>query len=601
MAEYNDFVSILKYLLTQRFFPMPHFISGLLGDGVGNVLVPGRPDYNYARFNRSSSEIFEVFNKEVSQPVDGWPIKIGSFPWQPGLTQVVGTDWSAYAQTGWGDSVASVQSHAPTHEWPNFSPGSDYLSIYMRAISPLRGRSGGTGTLNFYVNEYEYDFTGTNVQWPGTSPLALAAAAPATGTMRYMGVYLNPATNALGAVTGSTTTFAETGEPARPNWPLNVFPVAYARLYGGQAYFVEQDIRDARRIFDTTLMFTGTSAGGGEVVATSTDNPIINGSLLLWQRGTSFASIASGAYTADRFLYGKVGAMVHDVSQSSDVPTVAQAGILAPYSVLIDCTTVDSSLAATDLCIFRTTIEGFNWLFWAQRAFSFSFWVKATKTGTYCVAFGNSGGDRTYVSEYTINAADTWELKTISVTASPSAGTWNYTTGVGLVISWALACGSTFQTTAGAWQTGNYLATANQVNACDNTANNFRLALINTPVLPDFGLELERCKRYFIKVGGVTAGRTIGGRSEGATAALVGFDLPTEMRAAPTVTLVNGSGNVRVNDTSVVQNITSIGGNFSTPTSTAFNVVTDTGLTAFRVVFVDFTATDSFLYFDAEF
>lgn len=263
MADnYRELVGILKYLLTSRFAPMPHFIRGLLGDGAGNVLVPGRSDYNYARFNRSSGEVFEVFNKEVSQPVDGWPILIGEFPWQPGLTQVVGTDWTAYSQSGWGDSVASVQSHAPTHEWPNFSPGSDYLSVYMRAISPLRGRSGGTGTLNFFANEYEYDFVGTNVQWPGTAPIALGVASPATGTMRYMGVYLNPATNTLGAVTGSTTTFLETGEPPRPNWPLNVFPVAYARLYGGQAYFVEQDIRDARRIFDTTLMFTGTSSGG---------------------------------------------------------------------------------------------------------------------------------------------------------------------------------------------------------------------------------------------------------------------------------------------------------------------------------------------------
>jgi len=172
---------------------------------------------------------------------------------------------------------------------------------------------------------------------------------------------------------------------------------------------------------------------------------------------------------------------------------------------------VDSSIAAGDYCTIATRIEGYNWLPFAQRQFTLSFWVKAAKTGTHCVYFRNSGtSDRTYVAEYTISAADTWEWKTITVTASPSAGTWDYTTGRGLEIGWALSCGSTFQTTAGAWQTGNYRGTSSQVNETDNTANNFKLygvrmnlgTLALTGAPRPHGLEEFLCRRYSEVFGG---------------------------------------------------------------------------------------------------
>lgn len=262
MSSYDELKALLKELLFNRFYPKPQYIRGLLGDGQGNVIVPDRPDYNYVRFNRSSSETFEVFNKEVSQPVDGWPILIGELPWSPGLIQVVGTDWAAYSQTGWGDSVASIQAHAPTHEWPTFAPGSDPVNVYMRALTPLRTQVVGSGSNSVYVTPYEYDHTGTNVQWPGVPAMDFSAKPP-TGSMLYMGVYLNPATNALGVVSGSTTVFTDALEPAIPNWPLGVYPSGYVRLYGGQAGITERDIRPAQRIYNTTLMFTGTSGGGG--------------------------------------------------------------------------------------------------------------------------------------------------------------------------------------------------------------------------------------------------------------------------------------------------------------------------------------------------
>jgi hypothetical protein len=286
--------------------------------------------------------------------------------------------------------------------------------------------------------------------------------------------------------------------------------------------------------------------------------PIINGGFDIWQRGTSFATIADAAYSVDRWRYGKVGAMVHTVSRSTDVPAVSSTSPLQNYSALIDCTTVDSSIAAGDYCVFSQRIEGFRFLGFAQREFTLSFWVKGTKTGIHCVAFRNSVPDRSYVAEYTINAANTWEYKTITVSASPSAGTWDYTAGIGLTVAFALACGSTFQTTANAWQTGNFYGTASQVNACDNTANDFRLAMVQLDLgggagsfrATPFAEQLALCQRYFCKtfpyatapasnVGSDVGCLVYTSPVSGAITHAYQWLFPVAMRAAPTVTTYN--------------------------------------------------------------
>jgi hypothetical protein len=116
----------------------------------------------------------------------------------------------------------------------------------------------------------------------------------------------------------------------------------------------------------------------------------------------------------------------------------------------------------------------------------------------------NSIADRTFIAEYTINTTNTWEKKTINITASPSAGTWDYGNGIGLEIRFALACGSTFQSTTG-WTSGNFIATSNQVNATGTVGNLFRftgvkLELGNTATdlrWRSFQEEVKLCQRYY--------------------------------------------------------------------------------------------------------
>jgi hypothetical protein len=250
---------------------------------------------------------------------------------------------------------------------------------------------------------------------------------------------------------------------------------------------------------DGTASTTVSSVNGGALAGMR--NRIINGGMDIAQRGTSFAAIADGTYSMDRWIWQQQGAMVCTVSQSTDVPNNTFQS-----SYKVDVTTVDSSIAAGDYALIIQVIEGYNVRDLIGTTFTLSFWVKSPKTGTHCVTLRNSGLDRAFVKEYTVISANSWEYKTLTISGGLiTAGTWNWTNGTGLNVMFALANGSTFQTTADAWQTGNFHSTANQVNVMDNTANDFFITgvqlepgAVATPFERRiFGQELALCQRYF--------------------------------------------------------------------------------------------------------
>jgi len=241
---------------------------------------------------------------------------------------------------------------------------------------------------------------------------------------------------------------------------------------------------------------------------TAQKNIIINGDFNIWQRGTSFAPMVQYKVGADRWRYQKAsGTAVHTISRDTDVPTVAESGHLSNYSMKIDCTTADASIATSDQYRMLYVVEGYDFAPLAQKALTLSFWHKHTKTGVYCVSFTNNGSDRCYITEYTQSVTDTWEKATLNFDASPSGGTWDYTTSKGITIDFSIAMGTDYHATADTWNSSNDFATSNQVNACDSTSNNFMLAQVQLEagsVATDFEVknhadELARCQRYFCK------------------------------------------------------------------------------------------------------
>jgi len=238
-------------------------------------------------------------------------------------------------------------------------------------------------------------------------------------------------------------------------------------------------------------------------------NEFINGLLYFWQRGTSFAAIADGLFMADRLKWGNNSGAVVTASQDASVPTFAQSKIIMPYSLKILITTADATVNAAHICAITNTIEGFNWSRLAQRPFILKFWVKSNVTGIFTGALGSGALDRNFIFEYTINAADTWEQKTIVVPASPSAGTWNYKDAVGCYLFLALKAGATYtQTADGTWTvSANKRASPNQVNLLA-TINNY-IQFAGFEMAPadrafpldqmDLTQELLRCQRYYEK------------------------------------------------------------------------------------------------------
>src|SRR3990172_2319917 len=184
-------------------------------------------------------------------------------------------------------------------------------------------------------------------------------------------------------------------------------------------------------------------------------NAIINGNFNTWQRGTSFTTATIP--TASQWSVDRDGAAEIATSRSTDVPDNTLSNVVFNYSMLLDCTTADTSLLSNDQVFVQTRIEGFNWRQLALCPCTLSFWVKATKIGIYSVSLVNSGLDQRIVKEYEIYITDTWEQKTLSFPASPAAGTWDYINGIGIYLSWMIMSGTNYQSSVlDTWQSGAF-------------------------------------------------------------------------------------------------------------------------------------------------
>lgn len=309
------------------------------------------------------------------------------------------------------------------------------------------------------------------------------------------------------------------------------------RTWNGTAWVTTSVANAVSRGGDTmTGNLNVPSLNGGQLAGHR--NKIINGDMAVAVRGSSFP--AATGYTVDRWIFTKDGATVVTVSK--------QAGDLAVTSfnssLRAAVTTADAAIAAGEYATLSQKVEGQNAVSLIGGPIVLSFWVRSAKTGTHCVALRNSGLDRSYVGEYTVSVANTFEYKSVVVTPGLiTTGTWDFSTGVGVEVDFVLAAGTSRHTTAGSWQTGGFIATANQVNVLDTVGNIFEIT----------GVQLERgdkptpferrmnedvlCKRY-ARLNGSLAGWSH--TTTSINGAAVDFG-PVPMRAAPALTLVTGT------------------------------------------------------------
>ena len=176
-------------------------------------------------------------------------------------------------------------------------------------------------------------------------------------------------------------------------------------------------------------------------------NKIINGAMVINQRATT---LTDSGYITDRWAYNAGAASKASIAQSSTAP----AGTGFTNSLLVTSSTA-LSVGASDVHLLEHRFEGYNVFdlgFGAAGAatVTLSFWIRSSLTGTFSGALGNAGPDRSYPFSYTIDAADTWEKKTITIPGD-TTGTWAKTNTTAFRLCFALAVGSNYVGTANAW------------------------------------------------------------------------------------------------------------------------------------------------------
>jgi len=239
-------------------------------------------------------------------------------------------------------------------------------------------------------------------------------------------------------------------------------------------------------------------------------NPIINGAMQVAQRGTQVTGVTTPGYrTCDRFYHSVSNLGTWTVDQSTDAPNGFS------NSFKLTCTTADASPAAADWCFLFHRIEGQNLQHLAfgttdAKSMTLSFWVKSNKTGAASLDLLQPDSSTKMVSKsYTINSANTWEYKTISVPAD-TAGQIDNDNGNGLQVTFFMNSGSNY--TSGSlqstWSTYN-AANRNPSNLGVGGAVNDYFAItgvqlevgdVATPFEHEsYGQTLVKCQRYYEK------------------------------------------------------------------------------------------------------
>ena len=302
-----------------------------------------------------------------------------------------------------------------------------------------------------------------------------------------------------------------------------------------------------------SITFSDSTTQSTTAPSTSTfgfKNRIINGGMVIAQRGTSATNPLNATATPAYTTIDRLGAWADTalqtswtIQQSSNAPTGFSS------SALITSTSA-SSLTTTTYETINQSIEAFNTsdLLWGTanaKACTFSFWVKCSLTGTFSGYVYNSGYGYSYPFTYSIPTANTWTFITISI-PGPTGGTWlSNTNGVGLQVGLSIAVGSSYQGTANTWQSGSFIIGASgAVNMLTTNGSTFYTTGWQFEVgtqatsfdFRDYGSELILCQRYLyaISYGGSTYAAIASGYCESTTQGRFAIPFPVQARTAPT-------------------------------------------------------------------
>ena len=374
------------------------------------------------------------------------------------------------------------------------------------------------------------------------------------------------------------------------------------------------------------LMRAATVQEARDLVSAGRRNLIYNGAMNVSQRGTITSGITQTGIIVDRFkLNISIGTWT--IEQHASGP----AGFSNSFKMT--CTSGTASPSSNGAAFITQTLEAqdlqsLKYGSASARDMTISFWVQSNKTGDATFTMlQNDNSNKLFNSKYTINNANTWEYKTITIPGD-AGGLFNDDNGEGLQIEWWLDGGSTYlggdETNWRAFD--NTYRNPNNLQLGRTDDDYFSITGVQLEVgknATDFehrsyGEELALCQRYYqstnrLQASSIPLGQygdtAYAGWQYASNAGSLRIRFPVEMRVGPTATVVGSvsaspgaDGTIGAYGTGGWMTLSSISVTGATPLSIRVNTggMSGAGKDAFGLYFYG-TYLTSTIKLDAEF
>ena len=317
------------------------------------------------------------------------------------------------------------------------------------------------------------------------------------------------------------------------------------------------DLRKPTGIAGEAMLRAETPQEQQALVGVGRRNLVTNGDFKIAQRAASATIPRSDSVyvSVDRWNVRAYSAQnfIGTLAQSSDAPKGHKK------SLKWTTTTAEIAVSTYELYSVQTRIEAqdlqhLNYGSNDAQEMTLSFWVKSSVTGTYHSLIYQDDGGKLISKTYTINLANTWEYKTVSISGH-TASAINDDNTTGLRLEFVVASGTTYQgtTPTGHWEAytnGKYnaLATSNGVVTTANatfyiTGVQLELGKVATPFEHrSYGEELAACQRYFNYL--PSAALNIHAHNYDNSLSIADVSFPVKMRTSPTMVVSAGAGTI---------------------------------------------------------
>lgn len=238
-------------------------------------------------------------------------------------------------------------------------------------------------------------------------------------------------------------------------------------------------------------------------------NMVINGDMRIDQRnnGSAVTGHNTNLFPVDRFR------CIENTGGSVSMQRVQDAPTGFYYSLKFTVTGTDT-LTGTEFCRALHPIEGsnighLNWGTSNAKTCTLSFYVKSSVAGQYYVNIFNGSANRIIVKGYTIDAANTWERKIITVPGD-TTGSWSTSNAAGIYIGWMQGTGPDYIVSSTDTWGGTFdMVGANQVNLLATNGATWQLTGVQfevgennaTPFEHEpYDTTIRKCGRYYQRI-----------------------------------------------------------------------------------------------------